>query len=54
MHGETIQTFEQTVNSEFSWDGRDNNGRDLPPGVYLCLFQDGSRKIANGTIVLAR
>jgi len=36
------------------WDGRNDSGREMEPGVYLYLLIDGNKKLNSGTVVLAR
>ncbi|MBD3168280.1 MAG: hypothetical protein GF307_02275 [candidate division Zixibacteria bacterium] len=36
------------------WDGKDDSGLDLPPGAYMFIVTDGSRKLHSGVISLAR
>jgi len=41
-------------NNIIYWDGRDETGRELPPGVYMYAISDGKRKIKSGVVTLAR
>lgn len=43
-------------NSEytFKWNGRDKNGIEMQPGIYLYILKDGKNMVAKGSIVLAR
>ena len=37
-----------------SWDGQNESGREMEPGVYLFILIDGENKLKGGTVVLAR
>lgn len=39
---------------KFRWDGRDNNGNQVMPGVFLYILQDQGQPLANGCVVVAR
>jgi len=39
---------------KFRWDGRDNNGNQVMPGVFLYILQDQGQPVANGCVVVAR
>ncbi|MCP4634741.1 MAG: hypothetical protein GY855_17570, partial [candidate division Zixibacteria bacterium] len=41
-------------NKFISWDGKDESGRALPPGVYMYTITDGKRRIKSGVVTLAR
>ncbi len=38
----------------YAWDGRDEEGKDLQPGVYLYTLLDGGSNVASGYVVIAR
>ena len=38
----------------YIWNGRDENGNELKPGVYFFVVEDGGNKIDTGYVVLAR
>jgi len=40
--------------SNRSWDGRDEGGQPLPPGIYIYAVQVNGAVVCNGTIILAR
>jgi len=54
MHGKKIKEFDIPTDKKFFWNGSDNSGRPLLPGVYLYIFSDKNKAIARGAIVIAR
>jgi gliding motility-associated-like protein len=36
------------------WDGKDNNSKPLPQGIYLYVIKTSDEVVCNGTIVIAR
>jgi hypothetical protein len=38
----------------FTWNGRDDRGRDVVPGVYLYTLRDQGNNVASGYVVVAR
>ena len=40
--------------NEFKWNGKDDDGRDLEPGVYIYILEVGGQRISSGTITLIR
>lgn len=50
LDGRKIHDF----SGRMSWDGRDENGRDVNPGAYLYIVEVGQKVIARGVIGLAR
>ncbi|MDZ7268630.1 MAG: gliding motility-associated C-terminal domain-containing protein [candidate division KSB1 bacterium] len=52
--GRTVLSVDRLPANEFLWDGRDDHGRPLPPGVYLYSLQNHGRNVKNGYVVLAR
>ncbi len=36
------------------WNGRDDRGRDVTPGVYLYSLRDQGNNVASGYVVVAR
>jgi hypothetical protein len=45
--------FQEATYNEFTWDGKDKKGRDVPPGIYkILIFGEGNYKVpVKGTIV---
>ncbi len=54
INGRVIRSLNRVRNHQFLWDGRDNDGKEMLPGVYLYVLQDGSKNVAKGYVVLAR
>ncbi len=52
--GRRIRSLSRVSNSRIVWDGLDQSGRELLPGVYLYVLQDGNKLTARGYVVLAR
>ena len=38
----------------YQWDGKDNHGNDVEPGVYIYIFRSEGNQASNGTITLIR
>ena len=38
----------------FKWDGRDENGHEMEPGVYIYIIKTNGEYYSNGTITLMR
>ncbi|RMF62150.1 MAG: choice-of-anchor D domain-containing protein, partial [Calditrichaeota bacterium] len=54
IRGRKIRELRNISNEKFFWDGRDENGEDTLPGVYLYVLKDGSKQVAKGYVVVAR
>jgi len=54
FEGFEILTLSGNSEQSFKWDGRDKNGIEMQPGIYLYILQDGRKMVARGSIVLAR
>ena len=54
ISGRKIRSIEMVLNNQLSWDGLDNNGQTLLPGVYLYVLQDGAARVAKGYVAFAR
>jgi hypothetical protein len=52
--GAPVITVSQTVAEKIVWDGRDRNGREVLPGLYLYTLRDRGQNVASGYIVVAR
>lgn len=54
MQGKRIRTVTAVAGDQMQWDGFNESGDDILPGVYLYILRDGGRNVAQGYIVLAR
>ncbi|MEZ4698940.1 MAG: choice-of-anchor D domain-containing protein [Rhodothermales bacterium] len=54
FEGRLLRTFDQVVDGALEWDGRDDDGRELRPGVYLYTVEEERDIVATGHITLAR
>lgn len=54
FNGVLLANLTDPAGLEFQWDGRDGNGREQKPGIYLYLLSDHQKKVATGYVVLAR
>jgi len=54
FNGALLTTLEVPVGLKFQWDGKDRNGREQQPGIYLYVLSDGNERVASGYVVLAR
>ncbi len=54
FEGRLIRTFDEVMDGALAWDGRDDEGRELRPGVYLYTVEEASETVATGHITLAR
>jgi hypothetical protein len=54
FEGRLLRNLVPSAKDRIVWDGRDDNGREQLPGVYLFVLQDGGSVIESGYVVLAR
>jgi gliding motility-associated-like protein len=54
FEGRLLRTFDEVVDGQLEWDGRDDTGRELRPGVYLYTVEEASDVVASGHVTLAR
>jgi hypothetical protein len=54
LEGRLITTLTDSEGMVLYWNGLDDFGREMRPGVYLYTFGDGSEILSTGTITLAR
>ncbi|MBN1351937.1 carboxypeptidase regulatory-like domain-containing protein [candidate division KSB1 bacterium] len=54
FEGLELRSLEATSDKSFRWNGRDQNGTDMLPGIYLFVLFDNENAVARGTVVLAR
>ena len=52
--GMEVKEIKESSDYWLVWDGKNENGREMEPGVYLYLLMDGAKKLNSGTVVLAR
>ncbi|MDZ7267924.1 MAG: gliding motility-associated C-terminal domain-containing protein [candidate division KSB1 bacterium] len=53
-NGIPLLTNNRHSGKRMQWNGRDERGRELLPGVYLYSLQEKGRNVASGYVVLAR
>ncbi len=54
FEGRLLGTIAEVQDGALVWDGRDEDGQALRPGVYLYTVEDDRRIVATGHITLAR
>ena len=54
LRGRKVNELNQFSGNEYHWDGKDENGKILEPGVYLYILEVENKKITSGTITLIR
>jgi len=54
LRGRKIRELKDFSGYECRWYGKDDNGRELEPGVYIYILEVQGNKISNGTITLIR
>lgn len=54
FNGVLLTTLRDAQGSRFEWDGRDADGREQKPGLYLYVLSDDSKRVTGGYIALAR
>ena len=52
--GRLINTLDEIENGAVEWEGMDDSGEDMPPGVYAYVVRDGGQAVVSGHITLAR
>jgi flagellar hook assembly protein FlgD len=51
--GRLVRAMDVPANGdEMSWDGRDTDGRQLPPGVYVCKMKTGRLSLSRKVVLL--
>lgn len=53
FNGRLVHTLRNLNGSSIHWDGTDNGGNRLRPGVYLYVVEDNNGLVARGSITLA-
>jgi len=53
-NGISIWSSNGAAAGRFTWNGRNNNGREVIPGVYLYTLRDQGNNVASGYVVVAR
>ncbi len=54
MAGRRVKSLSAASGKVIEWDGRDDEGRELKPGVYLYLIKQNGNTVKNGTVTLMR
>jgi hypothetical protein len=53
-NGISIWSSSGVVGGRFTWNGRNQHGREVIPGVYLYTLRDQGNNVASGYVVVAR
>jgi len=53
FHGKLVRTITGMAGNSAFWDGLDDNGNRLNPGVYLYVVQENNELIGRGSVTLA-
>jgi hypothetical protein len=53
-NGIPVWSSHNGVGGQFIWNGRDDRGREVMPGVYLYSVRDQGNNVASGYVVVAR
>jgi gliding motility-associated-like protein len=54
LRGRKVNELGQFTGNEFRWNGKDEDGMMLDPGVYLYILEVDNNRIASGTITLIK
>lgn len=54
VNGIAIYLTERSTAKRFTWNGRDERGNDVQPGVYLFTLRDRGANVKSGYVVVAR
>jgi len=52
--GRRVKRLSTANGNTIEWDGRDDDGHDLRPGVYPYIIKENGKNIRNGTVTLMR
>jgi len=53
FNGRLVRTLSESSGSRLDWDGTDENGERLLPGVYLYVIELGGERVTRGSVTLA-
>lgn len=51
LTGRVVRSFSLAPNATIKWDRKDNNGREVPVGMYFCRFNNGTVNLT-GKVVM--
>ncbi len=55
LYEKEMEPIAEYTNADFrAWDGRDNNGKEMPVGLYIYIIEQKGEVICQGTITLIR
>jgi hypothetical protein len=54
LRGRKVSELIQFSGNDYHWDGKDEDGRTLEPGVYLYILELDNKVISSGTITLIK
>lgn len=54
LKGRKVCELKEFAGNEYHWYGKDDDGRELEPGVYIYILEANGKRISSGTITLIR
>ena len=54
LRGRKVKELGNFAGNNYKWDGKDDGGQELEPGVYMYILEVDNRNVSSGTITLVR